>query len=442
MHWSRRQVALGAGAAIGCGLAEAQARPASSRGELFDAFAYLFTLYEVARLAHQSAQRGGRNMLNHRRGFADARARTITTPNNDTLYSASFLDLAAGPMLVTIPDCFDRYFSVAFMDAFTNNFRIIGTRATSGRGGRFLLTPPSWRGRAPAGVTRVDAPTQDVWMLARILADPGADLTRAHAIQDQFAVSPFSSSAAPSTAPAATSLEPDAEAFFDNACAMLARAGRGNPDRQRFARHRRFGVAPGARFASLDPTLQDQWRASLPDMRARLKVGIGQGASLRNGWSVPKSNLGDFGDDDHFRAAVALGGIAALPPVEAMYLTATRDADSALLSGERVFTWRIPAGGVPVNAFWSLSMYQVEPDGRLFFVDNPIQRFAIGDRTPGLQREADGALTVAISNRPAGEGKNWLPSPPGAFRLVLRAYLPKQPFVTGRWAPAPIVRSV
>ena len=81
------------------------------------------------------------------------------------------------------------------------------------------------------------------------------------------------------------------------------------------------------------------------------------------------------------------------------------------------------------------------PDGRAFFVDNPIDRYAIGDRTQGMVRGTDGSLTIYIQrDRPQGErAANWLPTPPGPMRLVLRAYQPDEALIEGRYR-VPAVR--
>jgi hypothetical protein len=80
-------------------------------------------------------------------------------------------------------------------------------------------------------------------------------------------------------------------------------------------------------------------------------------------------------------------------------------------------------------------MYEVTPEGRAFFVDNQIGRYAIGDRTGGLQKAADGSLTLYLQHeRPQGERlANWLPAPAGPMRLVLRAYEPEDSLIDGRY---------
>lgn len=125
-----------------------------------------------------------------------------------------------------------------------------------------------------------------------------------------------------------------------------------------------------------------------------------------------------------------------------MYVHATRDADGQLLSGARRYRWRVPPGGVPVDAFWSLTMYAPEADGRYFLVDNPIRRYAIGDRTPGLVFGPDGSLEILVQHeRPEGAlAANWLPAPAGPLRLALRAYLPRKSMLERRWRVPPLVR--
>jgi hypothetical protein len=54
-------------------------------------------------------------------------------------------------------------------------------------------------------------------------------------------------------------------------------------------------------------------------------------------------------------------------------------------------------------------------------VANPINRYSIGNETPGLVQGAGGSLTIVVSaSRPSETDMNWLPAPTGAFSLVLR----------------------
>jgi hypothetical protein len=81
-------------------------------------------------------------------------------------------------------------------------------------------------------------------------------------------------------------------------------------------------------------------------------------------------------------------------------------------------------------------MYEKDADGRLFFTDNPLKRYSIGDRTPGLQRRADGSVEVLLQHDAPADTRNWLPTPKGAYAITLRAYLPSEALRRGE-APLP-----
>jgi hypothetical protein len=172
-----------------------------------------------------------------------------------------------------------------------------------------------------------------------------------------------------------------------------------------------------------------------------VKGGISSGARQVQGWQYPDDAVGVYGSNDRLRAAVALGGLGALPTAEAVYLSALGDAQGRPLNGQSGYRVKIGAGGIPAQSFWSLSMYQIEPDGRLFFVDNPAARYAVGDRTPGMVKRADGSMDIVVQHTEptsAADRANWLPAPAGPFRLMLRAYLPSDALRQGN-AELPIV---
>jgi hypothetical protein len=81
------------------------------------------------------------------------------------------------------------------------------------------------------------------------------------------------------------------------------------------------------------------------------------------------------------------------------------------------------------------------PDGRQFLAANPIDRYAVGDRTPGLQVDAAAGIELLLQHAlPSGAAdiQHWLPLPSGPFRLMLRAYLPQTALLRGQ-APLPRV---
>lgn len=410
-----------------------------------------FPLFEFARTAWSSAgpsakdSQGTFNRVTHRRRLTDPASRVITTPNNDCLVSTSRLDLSLGPLLVDIPDILDRYFSVVFLDAFTDNFFVVGTRATGGRGGRFLLVPPDWRGKPIRDAQTVRSPSTDVWMLARILVDGPQDYPRVNSLQDRLLVQGLSGDPTARPVPATLSDIQTPARFLAIVNTMLGRSPLSDRRVQRAVRLGDVGVRRGKpeAFADLPPAVQRAWSDAISSVLARLGDRAGKEDRREfDGWSYSLASTGKFGDDDFQRAQIALIGLAALPPEEAFYGQALSDSTGAPLTGASRYRLRVPAGGPPVNAFWSVTMYQVETDGRLFLTPNPINRYSIGDRTAGLQINADGSLDLYLQHEPPGGSMmpNWLPTPAGPFRPGLRAYLAKPELLDLRWRMPPIER--
>ncbi len=446
--WASRRGFLG-GAALAFALPAWAA--GDTNGPIAPAFDYAYPLFEFSR----AMQRIGLNAtpdlpldqrlnrIYHRRVLADAKARQVTAPNNDTIYSSAFFDLSGGPLRLRVPDIPDRYFSVTLMNAFTDNFRTIGTRATGGKGGDFWLVGPDWSGPVPADATLIRSDTNDVWMLIRILVAGAADLPAVQALQDRFAiiVPPGRGPVRPPQVRAVDGTDP--AQVLDAAAEMLSRSSDKVGEAKRWRNFAKAGVRPGGAgtFAALPPGLQAAWRAETPAAIARLRAAFTGAVRQVNGWAASTGDVGTFGGNDELRAAVALSGLAALPSDEAMYFSSVHDDRGEPLDPARRYRIRIPAGGIPVDGFWSLTMYAAEPDGRYFYVENPIRRYSVSERTPGLKRRADGAIDVILSRDPVDEADgNWLPMPDGPMRVSLRAYVPRAEIRTGRWVPPSIER--
>ena len=418
--------------------------------DLQAAYTFTFPYYEMARTRYlstalpQNPQQGRVNTLGHRRILSDHRARAVTTPNNDTLYSSAWLDLSAGPLELSIPRIAARYWSVQFMAMTTSTAAIVGSRNAGEGDIRLWITHEGDPRPTPAGARRVTLPTRDAWMLVRIVVDGPQDLPAVRALQDGLqlrrveagSLSPVGAAPAP---PMGSPVQGGSYLALVNE--MLARNPVPAHEQSLLAAWSRFGVGLSAATGEQAAALTTQ----LPALNQSLRhtPGLFAGGKTVQHWSYPDAAIGVFGANYALRAGVALSGLGALPPEEAVYLGRTQDDQGQTLEGARRYRLRIPATGVPTSAFWSLSMYQVESDGRQFFVDNPVNRYTVGDRTPGIVKNADGSTDILIQHaQPANTDQqaNWLPAPQGAFRLSLRAYLPKPELARGEAELPTLVR--
>ena len=406
-----------------------------------DAWLYSLPLIEMATTRARAAARGARlNTLYHVHKLADYKAREVTTPNNDTLYSTVQLDLSQGPVTLTLPATGERYLSVALMDAYTNNFAILGTRTTGPDGGAFLLlgpqdASPASQAQAP---TIVRSPTNLVWALARILVDGPDDMAAAKAVQAGLSLQGPDLGLAQAYAPRTA----EWQEYFASVDVLLAANPPPATDLGLLRKIAVLGLGSG-QFNGQDFSAEAGAliAAGVAEAKTILRSsGSLGGTSVINGWTYPRATLGDFGQDYHYRAAVALTGLAALPPAEAMYMGAVNPVGGAFEGGRN---WRLhfPAGQLmPVHSFWSLSLYEATPEGQFFFTQNALDRYAIGDRTPGLVYGDDGSLDLWIGHTNPGVARqrNWLPAPPGPFALFMRAYLPKAELLDGSYRLPPI----
>lgn len=391
-----------------------------------DAWIYGLPLIEMATTrARHLAMGAPQNHFFGGRALAAPKDRTVTNPNNDTLYLSAWIDLTQGPVGLTVPAVGDRYWSLAVMDMFSNNNAVLGSRTVGPDGGVFTLVGPD---QPLGGPNPIRIATPHAWALARVLVDGPEDVAAVQALLKGFKLA---GKAGPRPETYADRAAGPAD-YFDSVRRLLKAEPPPTTDLALLRRCAPLLVDGTA----LDPTAVE---AGVAEARALVRGGWGRETGV-DGWVYPRFNLGDYGQDYGYRAAVALGGLAALPRAEAIYLRSRGEKDGLYVSDR---SWRLsmPAD-VPVDAFWSLSMYEATDDGQFFFTDNPLNRYAIGDRTRGLVRRTDGGVDLWIGRTDPGGARtaNWLPAPKAAPWIVTwRAYLPKPALVHGQWRLPAIV---
>ena len=350
----------------------------------------------------------------------------VAGPNVDTIYGFAWLDLAKEPIVLDVPDTQDRYYSIQLVDAYENTFAYVGRRETGTRAGTYVIAAPGWNGTAPDGAHVITAPTSLVFALTRTLVRGEADAPVAADVQLHYTLSPLSAYPAGRQAGIAQDdvlnilpvldLKGTGAAYFDELDGLVRAYPPTGPEAASFARYAALGLGT-ADYATKKPS--DTVLTAAFD-RAYGRIQTSNPSEIVNGWRV-NYRISKFINDPLERAAVNRYGPGAHIAEEALYFSAVADARGAPLSGQNSYTLTFPAGQIPpVDAFWSLILYGSD----FFLVDNPLNRYAINDRTPGLVKGADGSLTVIIQHNPPADTANWLPAPDGKFQLLFRTYQP------------------
>ena len=424
--------------------------------------AYVYGAPLVHRLSSVQArlQEGGGapvpfNDFVHAEGPATPGTHTPYAPA-DLVDALAQLDLSGGPVRLHVPDTGGAYYVLQFMDAWSNAFAYVGTRATGTGEGDWMIVPPGWAGTVPDGVSGViDAPTSVVSVVGRLACDGPGDVPRVRALQQELTLTHLGDRAHRTGLPATEPGVPVELRFFEELRVWTAdfppaAADRAYQDRFQPLGLLEEGISP---YVSAGPGLVRALRRGLALGRLRVEEAARRPALLADGppaaWQATP-HLRDY-NLDHFgvgtlgtpqwtipdrQASYLVRAVAArrghwLPHgYEAVYAHSVRDSRGHPLDGSHRYVLRL-AEPPPVRAFWSLTVYD-SPGGHL--VTHAADRYALGDRTPGLVHGADGSLTLRLSAErptdPAGAA-NWLPVPTGRFRAVLRLHLPDQAVLDG-----------
>ncbi|WP_109525817.1 MULTISPECIES: DUF1254 domain-containing protein [Nocardia] len=427
-------------------------------------FPLVFDLEQVQRAVHEgigSNPAAPFNTFSHARTLAGP-ADTFVSINNDTVYSMAQLDLSVGPVALHVPDTAGRYYVLQFIDAWTDNFAYVGHRATGTGTGDFLLVPPDWDGTVPAGSTVIRFPTRVASILGRWACSGADDLPAVHALQDATTLTPLDSAAEPSGLPSPDPAVGANLLFFEKLRVWSQAFPPADRDRELQDSFASIGIGDvgASPYVSPDVETASALYTGLAAGEKELDSVLLHGASLEsNGWKLTfhafDYNLDFFEvgtlDDPRFktadpkvrileRAGAAKGGLWGNHAYEAAYLVTYVDDQGRRLNGANTYTLRLDPTP-PVGAFWSLTMYSM-PD--FFLVANPIDRYSVGDRTPGTVLEDSGAITITISHTAPTDPvafANWLPAPAGDFRPILRMYEPAPSVLDGTYAVPAITRT-
>jgi hypothetical protein len=389
--------------------------------------------------------KGPLNTWSHSRRLADPSDRAIVALNVDTPYSYCWLDLRAEPVVITLP-AFDagRYMSAMLVDLYTYILGYVSPRTNGTAGGAFLVAGPEWSGTTPAGVTGVfRSNTTLALVLLRTQLFGDADMPIVAALQDRCRVETLSAwlgapGAAPLPMPAPIPTvdvrAAPTPAFFDVLAWMLAFMPPIPGDEAPRSALREVGVEAGQPVEPGDAA-----------RRGAILAGMGQGLAAMAAFARSVTSSGQlfgsrefFAGDDTPRAVGAMLGILGNAAEEYLGIGWQADELGRPFTGERSYTIRFgPQGLPPVDAFWSITLY----DAERFLYANPVNRYVVNSRgLAALVRDADGGVTIHVQHEAPAPARlpNWLPCPTGPFGLTFRTYLPRLEIRSGEWTAPPV----
>ncbi len=407
-------------------------------------------MYEYAVDIKSGQYKAPFNQISNEANVFTPKDTAVITPNSDTPYSMLWMDLRAEPLVLYVPEVEKgRYYSVQLIDLYTHNYGYIGSRATGNGAGCYMVAGPNWQGQTPGGIEKVfRCETQFSAVAYRTQLFGADDIDYVRKVQAGYkaeALSQFLKQPGPAAAPRIEFPKIDKAlaranpfGFLNFILQFCPAVPQESALRAEFAE---IGVEGGKAF-DVSKLSADQKGALVAGMKSAMESIENKSVTLGtnvNGWRIGlNSGNRAFYDGDWLRrAGVALAGIYANDSEEALYPVTHTDSEGAKLDGSTSrYTLTFPDGQLPpVNAFWSLTMYDANTQ---LLVDNPVNRYLINSpMLSGLEKSNDGSLTLYVQkDSPAADkASNWLPTPNGLFYMVMRLYWPKQAALDGGWKP-------
>jgi hypothetical protein len=441
--------------------ASAAVSPDQARAIAKEAYIYGFPMVDTYRVQYSyfvnkqdPEYKGGWNEIHNTARVYTPQDKAIQTPNSDTPYSVVGADLRTEPLVLTVPPIEqDRYYSLQFVDGYTSNFHYVGSRTTGNGGGKYLLAGPNWNGDKPEGIDEViRSDTELAFVLYRTQLFGPSDLDNVKQIQAGYQVTPLSVFFNQPPPPAAPTIDfvppltPDQQRTSPQFFEILGFAMRFAPvlpdEKEMRDRFASIGIGPEGNFDAdkLSPEMRKAVEDGMADAWAEFDTFKKEKVDTDE--VTPASFFGTAADlkgNYLYRMAGAVLGIYGNTAAEAIYPASFSDSTGAPLNGANTYVYKFAKDQLPpVNAFWSLTMYEL-PQSLL--VANPINRYLINSpMLPSLVPDKDGGYTFYLQNQSPGPEKesNWLPAPEGPFVVVLRLYWPKPDALNGTWtAPKP-----
>jgi hypothetical protein len=361
------------------------------------------------------------------------------SPNVNVVYGFGFADLGPEPIVLTAPDSGGRYYMIEVVDMWTNAFAYPAGGASGYKGGKFAFVGPGWKGKLPADVKRIDAPTRWIEFQPRVFVKNEADLPAAKKVLEAVkleGLSQFTGGPAPAkptynyelpkmkpgVATSYMKFNDPMQFWSIFSAAMNENPPPASEVEAVLPQFKYLGIELGKQWKPEDvpPVVREQMKkasAQIGDLAVGTMPLAGKQA---NGWIIPPASMGNAGTDYLTRLDVAVFGLTGNIVPQAIYYAGIFGSDNKPLTGAKRYTMTftepmVYAKAVPPG-FWSVTMY----DGvTKYSVPNSINRYYLGSMSD-LKKNPDGSFTLYLQAESPGADKasNWLPAPKGPFYLI------------------------
>jgi hypothetical protein len=377
------------------------------------------------------------------------------TPNPDALYFMIFFNTKeAGPLVIDVPPADSGSFAANIDTVWQMPLEDAGPYgADKGAGGKYLIVPPGYKGKAPDGYIAVQSETFAGYALFRsnLASHSDADIAKAAAYGNRLKVYPLSQAANPPE----TKFTDAKEVFYDSTIPYdvrffqsLDRIVQSEPwqtrDKALIDQLKTIGIEKGKPFMP-DATTTAILNTAAAEGRIFLDrmYDVGFPAFFPTSrWAVPafpalvQSGSSGYAETDSYpvdaRAltySIGYIGIKRLGTAQT-YLIAGKDSGGAALDGNNTYRLHVPPN-VPVEQYWSVTAY----DRQTHALIKNMSRASRASNATELQKNADGSVDVYFGPKaPAGKESNWVPTDPArGFELLFRVYGPKKELFEKKW---------
>ena len=403
-----------------------------------DAYIYAYSMDEAYKQFYETTVNADYplNRFQNIRVLADDSYTAHPTINNDTLHLMGWLDVAAEPVIVSVPDTDEeRYWMLHTMDLAHYTNAMIGSRIRGNKGGQFMFASKSWQGDVPETVDEViSVDTNIIKLMGRIMAAGSEDTKIAQSVMDQWNIRTLSEYVGQNGPKPMVRTYPDPNncSWLERVNFVLCDGSLGETDKDWLEKYKQIGLEP------CKTTFTSEQLAAAQTGRKR---GLKQIQELAPTVTDARLVLGTrdiLGDGDRVLFSVGtLMGQWGLPPAEAAYRKAQADNNGKPLDGNNQYTMRFKAPDV--SEFWSVTVYAAD---NMLMAANPLNRHSRGDRT--LTPDDQGYYSVMLSSdsNKYGEKENFLPVPDKEFYLIMRLYGPSEEIQSGKYEMPTVIKII